>query len=83
MQDHGHYCQPIVSAKGLVGVLNLYISAGHLQKPVEPPFLSAVADTLAGVIELEQAKLAQERLIAILDATPDLVTITDPEGKFL
>ncbi len=83
MQDHGHYCQPIVSAKGLVGVLNLYISAGHVQKPIEAPFLSAVADTLAGVIELEQAKLAQERLIAILDATPDLVTITDPEGKFL
>lgn len=83
MQDHGHYCQPILSSRGLLGVLNLYVAAGHVPKPVEQPFLSAVADTLAGIIELEQTKMAQQRLIAILDATPDLVTITDSEGKFL
>lgn len=83
MPDHGHYCQPILSAQGLVGVLNLYVAAGHIPKPIEAPFLSAVADTLAGLIELEQSKMAQQRLNAILDATPDLVTITDTEGKFL
>ena len=83
MPDHGHYCQPILSAQGLVGVLNLYVAAGHIPKPVEAPFLSTVADTLAGLIELEQTKMAQQRLNTILDATPDLVTITDAEGKFL
>ncbi len=83
MQDHGHYCQPILSGKGVIGVLNLYISAGHIPKPIEAPFLSTVANTLAGLIDLEQAKLAQQRLITILDATPDLVTITDTEGKLL
>lgn len=83
MPDHGHYCQPILSAQGLVGVLNLYIAAGHVPKPIEAPFLSSVADTLASLIELEQAKVAQQRLVTILDATPDLVTITDPEGLFL
>ncbi len=83
MPDHGHYCQPILSAQGLVGVLNLYVSASHTPKPIEAPFLSTVADTLAGLIELEQSKMAQQRLNAILDATPDLVTITDAEGRFL
>ncbi len=82
MPDHGHYCQPIISAKGLVGVLNLYVSAGHTPKPIEAPFLNSVADTLAGLIELDKAKMAQQRLITLLDATPDLVTITDREGKF-
>ena len=83
MPDHGHYCQPIVSAKGLVGVLNLYLAAGHIAKPVEAPFLSDVADTLAGLIELEQSKTVQRRLNTILDATPDFVTITDTAGNFL
>ncbi len=83
MPDHGHYCQPILSDKRLIGMLNLYIAAGHRPKPIEAPFLRTVADTLAGLIELEQTKMAQQRLVTILDATPDLVTITDPEGYFL
>lgn len=83
IMDHGHYCQPIRSAKGVIGLLNLYVSPGHLPQPVEAPFLQAVADTLAGVIEREQAEMARKRLITILEATPDLVTVTDIEGRCL
>jgi diguanylate cyclase (GGDEF)-like protein/PAS domain S-box-containing protein len=83
MQDHGHYCQPIRSAKGVIGVLNLYVAAGHQPTPEEAPFLNAVADTLASLIERQQAEMAQQRLITLLEATPDLVTITDTRGNCL
>jgi len=83
IEDHGHYCQPIQSAKGLVGLLNLYVAAGHEPRPIEAPFLRAVADTLAGIIEREHAEMARQRLVTILEATPDLVTITDIEGRCL
>ncbi len=83
IEDHGHYCQPIHSAKGVIGLLNLYVAAGHEPKPVEAPFLRAVADTLAGVIERERAEMARQRLVTILEATPDLVTITDTQGRCL
>lgn len=80
---HGHYCQPIRSANGVIGVLNLYVDADHQPAPFEEAFLSTVADTLASLIERQQAELAQKRLITILEATPDLVTITDTKGKCL
>ncbi len=83
IQDHGHYCQPIVSAKGVIGLLNLYVSPGYTPSTIEAPFLRAIADTLAGIIEREQAEMAQRRLVTILEATPDLVTITDIEGRCL
>jgi diguanylate cyclase (GGDEF)-like protein/PAS domain S-box-containing protein len=83
IQDHGHYCQPIRSATGVLGVLNLYVAAGHQPSPLEARFLEAVADTMAGVIEREQAEMARQRLVTLLEATPDLVTITDTSGKCL
>jgi len=81
--DHGHYCQPIRSVEGVLGVLNLYINAGHQGSDLEMGFLEAVADTLAGVIEREQAEMARQRLVTLLEATPDLVTITDTRGRCL
>lgn len=83
IQNHGHYCQPICSGRGVLGVLNLYIPAGHERSPVEVRFLEAVADTLAGVIEREEAQFARQRLVTLLEATPDLITITDTQGQCL
>lgn len=83
IQDHGHYCQPIRSTSGLLGVLNLYVAAGHRKSNIEITFLQAVADTLAGIIERELSERARQRLITLLEATPDLVTITDITGHCL
>ncbi|MBF0176788.1 MAG: response regulator [Magnetococcales bacterium] len=67
MPDHGHYCVPIGSSKGILGVLNLYLAPGHAQQADEEEFLRTVAQTLAGLIErkrvdeaLQQAKDAAE-----------------------
>lgn len=83
IQDHGHYCQPIRSAKGTLGVLNLYVGAGHVSSTLEEQFLAAVSDALAGLIEREQAEQSRQRLVTIMEATPDLVTITDTSGNCL
>jgi len=56
---HGHYCLPIISEGKLLGVLNLYVPAGHRDSEAEKLYLKTVADTLATVIE---RKRNEERL---------------------
>ncbi|MBF0564845.1 MAG: EAL domain-containing protein [Nitrospirae bacterium] len=59
MSNHGHYCIPIKSREKVLGVINLYVKAGHLQTKLEDNFLSSVANTLAGIIE---RKLMENKL---------------------
>ncbi len=53
---HGHYCVPITAGKQTLGVLNLYIEAGHIRDVREENFLKAIADTLAGIIQRTRAQ---------------------------
>ena len=67
MQDHGHYCVPIVSSGKVLGVINTCLRKGHKKNEKEEQFLKAVADVLAKIIEnkiyeSEKEKL-QEKLI--------------------
>ena len=56
MSPHGHYCVPIISRENRVlGVITLYISEGHCRDRREEDFLMAVANTLAGIVELKKA----------------------------
>ncbi|MBF0192897.1 MAG: response regulator [Magnetococcales bacterium] len=66
MQPHGHYCVPILSHNKLIGVINLYLSVGHIKDPEEEEFLLVMANSLAGVIEKHQTdqKLEQAKKIA-------------------
>ena len=59
---HGHYCVPILSAGKVLGVINLYLKEGHRQDQKEEEFLTATANTLAGVIERKrmEQKLKQQ-----------------------
>jgi PAS domain S-box-containing protein len=59
---HGHYCVPIASAGKLLGIINLYVEQVHKRSPQEEEFLTAVANTLAGVIERQQADLEKQKL---------------------
>jgi len=56
IQPHGHYCIPVISDGRLLGVLNVYVAAGHISEESERRFLKTVADTLAVVIERKQAE---------------------------
>lgn len=59
MADHGHYCQPILWNGEVVGVLNLYVAAGHVRRETETVFLAAVADTLAGIFARTRSEKAR------------------------
>ena len=57
ISPHGHYCVPIISGSSKVlGVITLYLKEGHRQNQREEDFLTAVADSIAGVIELKKAQ---------------------------
>lgn len=59
---HGHYCVPIASAGKLLGIISLYVEQGHKRSPEEEEFLTAVANTLVGVIARQKADLEKQKL---------------------
>jgi PAS domain S-box-containing protein len=59
---HGHYCIPIASDGETLGLLNVFIKQGHKSNHTEQDFLTAVANTLAGVIKHKNAEDEKERL---------------------
>jgi K+-sensing histidine kinase KdpD len=59
---HGHYCVPIRSDDRVLGVICMYISEGHKRHKREGDFLSAVADTLAGIIERKRIESEKREL---------------------
>ncbi|MGR8929445.1 MAG: diguanylate cyclase domain-containing protein [Gammaproteobacteria bacterium] len=56
MTEHGHYCLPIQTGEKLLGVLNIYVSAGHVSDESERNYLKTVADTMALVIERKKSE---------------------------
>lgn len=58
----GQYCVPIVAAGKLLGVLNVYVQAGHVGDETETKYIKTVADTLAVVIERKQTEEALRKL---------------------
>ncbi|MCG6535680.1 MAG: SpoIIE family protein phosphatase, partial [Syntrophales bacterium LBB04] len=65
IMTHGHFCVPILSDGQCLGIINLYVRAGHQRKPEEDTFLSSVAKVLAGAIRRKQSeealRLSEER----------------------
>lgn len=60
MTDHGHYNIPIMFHGTVLGVLNLYLAAGHKKREYETDFLTTICKTLASVINRKQV---QEELL--------------------
>ncbi len=63
---HGHYCIPIETEAGMVGVLNFYIEEGHTRSEKEVEFLRAVIAVLAGIIEHLQVQEKLRDALAML-----------------
>ncbi|MBF0457794.1 MAG: PAS domain-containing protein [Nitrospirae bacterium] len=62
MANHGHYCVPVMISGRLLGVINLYVNAGHKRNEMEEAFLRAVADTTAGIIDRNRAEYEKQKL---------------------
>jgi signal transduction histidine kinase len=58
---HGHYCVPIRKDDEVLGVINTYLSPGHDRSEIEIEFLTAVANTLAGVLVRRRAVAERHR----------------------
>ena len=56
IKQHGHYAVPIVSNHKTIGVLIIYLEAGHLSSPKEIQFLESVSNILAGIIIRDRAE---------------------------
>jgi PAS domain S-box-containing protein/putative nucleotidyltransferase with HDIG domain len=85
MTPHGHYCVPIMSSNRILGVINLYVKEGHRRKSSEEEFLTAVANTLAGIIVRNKAQYAlrerEEQLLSVVQSTTDAIISVNGEGR--
>lgn len=74
---HGHFCAPILAGEKLLGVLNLYVDAGHQPCEDERTFLDAIPHSLASMIERhwaeEQIHFAKEEAEAASRAKSDFL----------
>jgi len=68
MVDHGHYTVPIISCGKVLGVLTLYIDAGHKYITSEANTLTAVGNTLAIMVERKRAEEDLEKALGIAKA---------------
>ena len=84
---HGHYCVPILFADKILGVINIYVKEGHQRHQKEEEFLTAVANTLAGIMirkRGEEALLrAAQQWRTTFDSINDFVSLLDLEGRIL
>jgi signal transduction histidine kinase/CBS domain-containing protein len=71
MAPHGHLCVPICYEGNTLGVINIYVRKGHQRSQQEEVFLTAVANTLAGIIMRKrlEAELVQSARLAAVGQT--------------
>jgi PAS domain S-box-containing protein len=79
MKPHGHYCVPIISDGLVLGVIALYIQAGHKSTELEIDSLHAIANVLAGVIE---RKRMEGQLVGLIGNLKQTIKELDEERKF-
>ncbi|MBF0458329.1 MAG: PAS domain S-box protein [Nitrospirae bacterium] len=82
---HGHYCVPIVNDNKVLGVLNISIPEGHKREAGEEDFLTAIANTLAGVIVRKRSDAQilerEEHFRSVVESTRNAIITINSEGK--
>ncbi len=79
-KDHGHYSLPIMFEGEVVGVLTLYLEAGHSYSSYEVSFLEAICKTIASIIKHKTYEEKLQNLSIAIEHTPDWVVIADRNG---
>ncbi len=80
MDPHGHYSIPLMRGDELLGTMNLYIKAGHIQTESEVEFISRLADTVSGIIMRKKSEEERSRLATVIDQASETIILTDKEG---
>ncbi|MGB9858056.1 MAG: PAS domain S-box protein, partial [Dictyoglomaceae bacterium] len=81
IEEHGHYCVPIIYQGKVLGVINLYLKDGHSSSKMEEDFLKGVSYTLAGIINHKKLEDKFHRFYNIVEQVKEGVIITDKEGR--
>jgi PAS domain S-box-containing protein len=84
---HTHLLVPIRSGSKPLGVINLYVPNEYSPQPREEAFLTAIANTLAGVIERHRAEKALAQQLhfqqVLLDTLPNPIFVKNTDAKFI
>ncbi|OGR04659.1 MAG: hypothetical protein A2511_13435 [Deltaproteobacteria bacterium RIFOXYD12_FULL_50_9] len=84
---HGHYNAPILFGDRLLGVICIYVKVGHQRNRNEEDFLTAVANTLSGVIVRKQMEKnlieVNQQLQTLIQAIPDAIFFKDAHGRHI
>ncbi len=76
MKPHGHFCTPILaSPTHILGVLNVYLSDGHIRNEVHELFLNNVADSLSAIIVRKNVLKEKTQMQAQLVQSAKLATV--------
>ncbi|MBF0538247.1 MAG: GAF domain-containing protein [Nitrospirae bacterium] len=85
IQDHGHYCVPIMYQEQVIGVFTVFTKEGHKRKKDDEDILLALANTLAGVIMRYSTedilKERQEHLRSIIQTSSTAIISIDADGR--
>ncbi len=63
MEDHGHYVVPIMVKEELLGILCLYLKAGHSKNEEELQFLETLSRVLGQILSYEMKRAEMERAL--------------------
>ena len=77
---HGHYNVPILLGEEILGVIVLYVEEGHQPGDHEIPFLKAVANIMAGMIQQKKSEKRLRLQASVMQAAANSIVITDTQG---
>ncbi len=84
---HGHYCVPILLLGQVLGVINIYVKEGYKNNKEDEGFLTAIANTLAGVLvrkkAAEELRKSEEKYRSIFENVIDVYYETSFDGTIL
>ena len=81
MDNHGHYCMPIMNDEKVAGVINIYIPENHKRSSIEENFLDVIAGYLSHIISYKKSEDSLLKFFRAVEQTADHIIITDKNGK--
>lgn len=79
--DHGHYCQPLLTADEMLGVLMLYLPASSQRNGVAEKFLSAAGGVIAAYIKRKRTEEALAKLSLAVEQSSNAIVITNTAAE--
>ncbi len=77
---HGHYCVPIRLENRTIGVLCIGLPSEHGFEPMEAEVLTAIANTLSGIIQRNRVTVEKTKLESLLRQTQKMEAIGSLAG---